>query len=177
MYKKFISKTYLRGVAEYDIKIIDDAEYDCYIGLKRINRVNEPYIEKHTGKDVHLFDDGYYIIEYIPKNLNYEVRVFLNEKKQVLQYYIDITKENGFENDSPYYIDLFLDITIDKFDDDNIIIWDEDELLEALNTCSITEDDYDLAYSTLNNLLKEIDNNNNIYINRDHEELLNSNFN
>ncbi len=172
MYKKFISKTYLRGVIDYDIKIIENEEYNCYIGLKHIKKVSEPYVEKHTGKYVHLFDNGYYIIEYIPKFENYEVRVFLNKEMEVLEYYIDITKENGFENNSPYYLDLFLDITIDKFDNDNVIIWDEDELEQALKSGNITIDEYNLAYNVLKRLLDEINNKENKYINMDHKELL-----
>ncbi len=173
MYKKFLSKTYLRGVTEYDIKIIEDKEYNCYTCVKYIKNVSEPYIEKHTGMNVHLFDKGYYIIEYLPINDNYSVRVFLNDKKEVLEYYIDITKENGYENNSPYYYDLYLDITIDKFNNDYMIIWDEEELLEALDSSDITKKDYDFAYFMLNNLVDQINKNENIYLNRDHKKVIN----
>jgi uncharacterized protein len=172
MKKKYISETYLRGVTDYDINIIEDKKYNCYISLKHIKEIDFPYISSHTGISRCLLDKDYYILEYLPINQNYAVRVFMNEKKQVLQYYIDIIKEIDIENNIPFYYDLYLDITIDILEENILKIWDEDELLEALKNNVITENDYSLAYKTLNCLLEEIKNNDNIYINRDHKKII-----
>jgi len=169
--KKYITETYLKGVDDYDIKIIK--EKDCYTCVKYIKNIDEKYISTHTGKDICLLDNGYYIVEYVPIDEKYVVRVFMNEKKQVLQYYIDSTKENGIEDDIPFYYDLYLDITIDLLADDVITIFDEDELIEAVKSNNAAPEDYILAHNTIDYLLKQIDNKENKYINRNHKETVN----
>lgn len=117
-------------------------------------------------------DNGYYLIEIVPKNKNYALRIYLNDQKEPVEYYIDITKENGIDKDTkiPYFIDLYLDIIIQNNGEVNII--DEDELKDALKNSDITEDDYQLAQCVKENLLKEIDENNNDLINLDYMKYL-----
>jgi uncharacterized protein len=170
MKKKYITETYLKGVDDYDIKIIK--EDNCYVSVKHIKSIDTPYIETHTEKNICLLDVGYYIIEYLPINENYCVRVFMNKEKEVLQYYIDITKKNDVEDGKPFYYDLYLDITIDMNADKLISIWDEDEIKEAVDLGKISEDDMIMAYKVMNNLLEQIFTNNNSYINRNHKELI-----
>lgn len=172
MKKKLIKDTYLLGVEEYDINVIKDQNLNAYISAKHVKDIDKPYIETHSGKNICLLNNGYYILEYLPINGNYVVRVFLNEKKETQQYYIDITKENGYENNTPYYLDLYLDITIDIHNDNKVMIWDENELEEAVNTKDITREDYDMAYSVLKDLLNQINNNSNNYINDNHKETI-----
>lgn len=170
--KKYIKNTYLLGVEDYDIKIITDKRLNSYVSVKYIKDIDKPYIEGHTGKNICLMKNGYYLLEYLPINDNYTVRVFLNDKKEVQQYYIDITKENGYEDDSPYYLDLYLDITIDVHCDNKTIVWDEDELEEALNTNDITKEDYDMAYTVLKRLLSQIADGTNKIITNDHKNMV-----
>lgn len=173
MKKKYITETYLRGVDDYDIKIIK--EDNCYIAIKCINSIDEQYIESHSGQDICLLDVGYYIVEYIPLNENYCVRVFLNKEKEVLLYYLDVTKENNIEDGKPFYYDLYLDITIDILVDKAVSIWDEDELKEAVDSGIVSEEDMIMAYKVMNSLLEEIFNNSNTYINKDHKKLIENN--
>ena len=58
------------------------------------------------------------------------MRLFLNEKKEALEYYFDICKNNRLDTLSkvPCYDDLYLDIT---YLDGKINILDEHELIEA----------------------------------------------
>ena len=88
-----------------------------------------------------LIDNGYYIVEVIPKNENYAMRVFFNEKKERLMYYFDITLGNGLDLDTliPYYNDLYLDIIVVN---KKIKILDENELQEALSMGTEFFDNY-----------------------------------
>lgn len=171
MKKKYITETYLKGVDDYDIKIIK--EKDCYTCVKYIKNIDEKYISTHTGKDICLLDNGYYIVEYVPIDEKYVVRVFMNEKKQVLQYYIDSTKENGIEDDIPFYYDLYLDITIDVLSENLITLWDESELIEAVKSKDVSSEDYTMAHNIADKLLNQIKNNENKYITRDHKKIVN----
>lgn len=172
MRKKLIKNTYLLGVEDYEINMMKDYEKNAYIVVKYIKDINYPYIENHTGKHVCLLNDGYYIVEYIPINENYVVHVFLNENMEVQQYKIDITKYNRYKGDTPFYLGLCLNITIDVQDDNRVIVWNEKELEEAKNKGEIAQEDFAMAYTVLKKLLSEINKNNNLYLNQNHRETI-----
>lgn len=172
MKKKFISQTYLRGVDMYEQAIIKDKSLDCYLSIKCINNIDNPYIESHTGKDFCLLDKGYYIVEYLPIGKNYVVRVFLDNNKEVVEYYIDVTKENGIHEEIPFYLDLYLDITIDEKDNKNVRTWDESELEEAVQNGLVTREDAIMAYEVMEDLLKQIGEKTNPYINNFHCDII-----
>ena len=73
---------------------------------------------------------------------------------EIVQWYIDITYENGVENGEPYMMDLFLDIVV--LPTGEIIEKDKDELEEALQNNWITQSQYELAYQTFHRVLKQI---------------------
>lgn len=167
MRKKLISKTYLRDVNEYKIEIYYDKE-DYYLSIKKIINIDNPFI---LPNNLCVIDNGYYIVEVIPKNENYAMRVYLNEQKKRLEYYFDISLENGIDEESkiPYYDDLYIDITITNGE---IEVLDEDELEEAYKNKKITKTDYELANKTKEELLESIKNNNNKYMKLDLESYL-----
>ena len=166
MKKKLISNTYLRGVSEHTLKIIY-SHPDCYISVKEIIKIDEPFIIDNYL----LLDNNYYIVEIVPKKENYALRIFLNEKKEIVEYYFDITKHNGIDEISnvPYFDDLYTDITIKK---GIVNVIDEDELIDAFNNNLITKEDVELANITRDMLLEEIKNNTNKYMNLDIKKYL-----
>lgn len=167
MRKKLISKTYLKGVNKYKLDIYCNNE-EYYISVKKIIDIEDPFILP-TGLCV--INNGYYIVEVIPKNENYAMRVFFNDRKERLEYYFDISLENGLDEESkiPYYDDLYTDITIEN---GKISILDEDELKAALDNNKISKKEFNLANETRDLLLESIKNNNNKYMNLDLEGYL-----
>lgn len=168
MRKKLISKTYLKGVNKYKLDMYFNNE-EYYISVKKIIDIEEPFILP-TGLCV--INNGYYILEVIPKNENYAMRVFFNDRKERLEYYFDISLKNGLDEESkiPYYDDLYTDITIEN---GKISILDEDELNDALDKNEISEKEFNLANETRDLLLESINNNSNKYMNLDLESYLN----
>ena len=168
MKRKIISNTYLRDIEKYQIKLYLD-EDDYYICVKKLIDVREKFII-HSGLCV--MDNGYYVFEVVPKNKNYAMRLFLDNKKKPLEYYFDITKNNGLDSLTkiPFYDDLYLDIT---YLDGEINILDEDELLDAFKSGDITKDDLDLVYRTRDLLLDDITNGTNEIMNIDFTKYLN----
>ncbi|MEG0074167.1 MAG: DUF402 domain-containing protein [Clostridia bacterium] len=166
MKKKYIKDTYLRAVTDVDIKITKDDALNAYTVIKKINSTNEPYISNHTGEDICLIDDGYYVIEQLPLDEKYLVRAFFNKDKVLKGYYIDIVKENALENNELYYLDLYLDITVDKLSNGEslVMVWDANELKSALEVGKITKEDYVLAHKELVKLFSSIANEENIYM-------------
>ena len=162
MKRKYSSKIFLDVAKKYELNIYYDKE-DYYVIVKKFKKVIEPFI---TLKGNCLIDDGYYILEIIPKNEKYTIRIFVNNKKEILEYYFDITYKNGLDEETNilYYEDLFLDITVKN---NKIEILDEDELQEALDNKEITKEQFDLANKTKDELIKTIKNKTNKFMNLD----------
>ena len=169
MKKKILSSTYLNEAKKYQIKFYLDEE-DKYIIVKKLIKLSKKFIIQN---DVIAMDDGYYVIEIVPKNKNYALRLFLNDKKEIVEYYFDIIKESGIDKELkvPYFIDLYLDITIQKSGQVNIL--DEEELNNALNNKDITKKDYELVLKVKEQLLKEIKEQSNDLMNLDYMKYLN----
>ena len=161
--KKYIYKTYLRDVEEYEYNFFEDKINECYITTKKILNIKKPFITESSGC---LINNNYYIIEVIPFKENYCMRLFVDDKKNIILYYFDITLENGFDKklNSPYYEDLYLDVILK---DNDIKILDKDELDSALERKHINEKEYTLAINTKNKLIESLNKNTNKFINID----------
>ena len=170
MKRKIITSTYLRDVDEYQIKIyLDNPDY--YLSVKKLINVQKKFI---ILNDLCVMDNGYYIIEVVPKYENYALRIFFNDQKEPLEYYFDITKNNGLLEDIkvPFYDDLYLDVTC--LYTGLIRILDEDELLEGFKNKDLTKEELDMVYSIKDKLLEEINNKTNKYMNIDFKKYLDS---
>jgi len=160
MKKRFTTKKYMRDINKYNVKMFIGND-NFYVSVKEIIEVKEPFVLKNG---LCAIDNGYYIVEVIPKNENYAMRAFINEKKEILEYYFDISLGNGLHEKTlvPYYQDLYLDVTIINGE---IKILDEDELEEALKDGIIDMETYELAKNALDNLLKELREGTNRFVN------------
>lgn len=166
--RKYINNTFLRNIIKYKHCFFEDKVNDCYISVKIILELKEPF---YTSKGICLIDKNYYIVEIIPLHENYCIRIFLDNKKNVILYYFDITYQNGFDNvkKSIYYDDLYLDVVKQK---NNIKVLDEDELIEALDNGKINKSEYELAIIKKDELIKSLKDNNNKYLNIDYLKYL-----
>lgn len=166
MRKRLTSKTYLRGVKEYIIKI--DYTSDEYWRIVKKIIDTEPYTLSNGLK---VIDNGYYILELLPKNEMYSMRVFFNEKKEIIEYYFDISLKNDIDDDTkiPFYDDAYMDITLTK---NEIEILDEDELDAAHNQGTISDTEYKKIKYATKELYDEVSNKTNKYINMNLKELL-----
>lgn len=167
MRKKYTDETYLRGVSKHKVATKEIKEQNAYIVIKEIIEIDKPFVKSAT-----LIDNGFYIVEYTPINELYNARAFLDNELNTISYYFDISLGNGVDNGRPYYDDLYLDIIYGADSNNKVIILDADELLEALQNEEITKNEYNLANSVCSKLVKEIEDNKNIFINMDKKELI-----
>ncbi len=167
MKKKIISSTYLRDVDRYQLKLFLDEE-DYFVAVKKLVHVTKKFIIKDN---LCVMDNGYYVFEVVPKNENYAMRLFFDDKKNPLEYYFDICKNNGLYLDTniPCYDDLYLDIT---YLNGEICILDEDELMDAYHIGDITQDDLELVYRMKDRLISEIKDGTNMAMNIDFQKYL-----
>lgn len=151
MKTKIISNTYLRDVKKYQIKFyLDEDEY--YICVKKLIECTEKFIIRDN---VCVMDNGYYILEVMPKNEDYAMRLFLDKDKNPLEYYFDICKNIRIDENTkiPMYDDLYLDVTSYHKD---INVLDEDELLDAYNNGEFTKKELEHIYKVKDKLIDEI---------------------
>lgn len=167
MKRKLVSNTYMREALDYEMVIINKEENDYYLCIKKVNKIDKQFILHEFNKNIVHIDNGYYIVEYTPKNEYYNARVYIDDKKNIIDYYFDITNGNGIQDKIPYYDDLYLDIIYCPRENNYICYDDMDELEEALSLGNITKEEYELAIKTGEKLFEEIKNNKNFFVNLD----------
>lgn len=168
MKTKIVSKTYLRDVENYEIKIYFEDEF--YISVKKLIKCREKFI---IADNLCVMEDGYYILEILPKNEEYAMRLFLDRDKKPLEYYFDICRNIRIDEkyNIPMYDDLYLDVTY-LFGKINVL--DEDELLEAYKNNEFTEAELNHIYEVKDRLIDEINNNKNKCMNMDYSKYINN---
>ncbi len=157
--KKYISKKGWKRVIERTdaFENIEHKNLKGIASLISVKKVKEPGIKIYNNNKIKIVDDGFFWLQIGFENKNYWITAMYNEKKEIVQYYIDITEKNvinDYENSCFY--DIFLDIVL--LPDGEIFLLDEDELKKALDDKIITKVQYDRAYSEANRIIKIISN-------------------
>ncbi len=125
----------------------------CYYHFKEIiNKITIP-----NGKCI--LDNGYKWIEFYDYNSKIKLTAIYDENSQIVEWYFDIARKIGKENDVPYEDDLYLDVVVTPTGE--IILLDEDELQGAYNRLEVNKEEYDMAYNEANQLMKKLENNKN----------------
>jgi predicted RNA-binding protein associated with RNAse of E/G family len=127
---------------------VDEAKNNGYASLIQIEEVNRPYI---VGENTCIADNGYSAITFLPDGEFWCVEAIYNNNNNIVEWYFDITKENSVDEDGkPYMNDLYLDAAL--LPDGQILVFDEDEIKEALDNNTITQKEYEMVYDVLREL-------------------------
>lgn len=157
---KTINRENWRRILEKEsfFKNIKTANFEGEIGLLHFLKVTAPLIKKYKNKHYTLVANGYYWLQIAPINKNYWITAMFNEKKEFVQFYIDITKQNIIKNNGKsYFYDFFLDVV--TLPNRESYLLDEDELQEALEAGEITQAEYERSYEVARSVLNYVDNN------------------
>jgi predicted RNA-binding protein associated with RNAse of E/G family len=156
MKRKFINGINWEFLDIYSCKYIHiDDIFSGYISLIKVHKVKQKLTVDYEQSEVCLLDDGYKCLMFLPDNAKWCVSAVYNISGEIVEWYFDMTKENSIDDEgNPFYDDLYLDIAVSP--DFKIVILDEDELKEALESKIITKADYDMAYNTCNKIIEEI---------------------
>ena len=169
-----VRKKQVREVTDLDITIKKLEEKNTYITLKEVKAVEQPYSVYINGERVKKLDKDFTIIEYTPLDKKYNVRIHVNDKKEILEYYFDIIAENKIKDGIPYYNDLYLDVVYFQpaatKEGTYIQLVDCNELEEALKENIIDKEQFDMAYIEAEKLMKELKEKKNWYVNRGLED-------
>ena len=169
-----VRKKQVREVTDMDITIKKLEEKNTYITLKEVKAVEHPYSVYINGERVKKLDKDFTIIEYTPLDKKYNVRIHVNDKKEILEYYFDIIAENKIKDGIPFYNDLYLDVVYFQpaatKEGTYIQLVDCNELEEALKENIIDKEQFDMAYIEAEKLMKELKEKKNWYVNRGLED-------
>lgn len=165
-----VRQKYTREVEKMDITIKKIDELNSYLTIKDIKEVTKPSSAYINGEKVKKIDRNYKMIEYTPLDKNYNVRLHVNDKNEILEYYFDITYGNEIKNGIPYYNDLYLDVIyyqeVATKDGKYIHLDDRNDLEDALKEGKISKEQYDLAYEVTDEIMKELKAGTNKFVNR-----------
>ncbi len=128
---------------EYSVIDIEDNNLKGKAGLLYMKEVREPLTKVYDNSQIIIANNGYYWLQIGLENKNYWITAMYDNNKKLIQYYIDITKENHVNNDNPCFEDLFIDIVI--LPNDQKFCLDMNELKQAFDERVITQDEYNLA--------------------------------
>lgn len=167
MRKRLVTQKYLKEAIKYNLNVFINDDKDYYVAVKEYLELEQPVVIN----ELTLIDKDYKIVEVIPKNENYAMRVFINDKKEIIQYYFDIILGSGIDEETklPYYDDIYIDVIMTNGE---IEISDADELEEAFTSGSITEETYNFAKQTADKVVMELASQTNKYLNMDLGEYL-----
>lgn len=157
--KKYMSKNNWKRVIKkkYVCDELKEEEIEGIVSLLFIEEIKSPLYEKYNNCTIKIADKNYYWLQFGIKDKNYWITAMYNDKKQVIQYYIDITDKNVInKNSDSYFYDLFLDVVL--LPTGEIILLDEDELKESLQEGIISQEQYNLAYREVENIIRFISN-------------------
>ncbi|MDC2866013.1 DUF402 domain-containing protein [Bacillus sp. BP-3] len=144
-WKRLIDKTY----AVKDVQ-------NGMLGILLIKQVREPSYKQYNNRKICIAQNGYTWIQYFINGKNFAITAMLNEKKELVQYYIDVAKEYKMdERGLPYFDDLYLDVVM--LPNEKMYLLDEDELEKAYTDGDISKEEYNLAWNTAKWIMKKIE--------------------
>lgn len=136
---------------EQKIKSINSENFIGDIYLNNFKKVATPYILENG---VCLQDSNYKWLEFYDYNAKILLTAMYNQNNEIIEWYFDIARSIGKENNIPYEDDLYLDVLVTS--NGEIILLDEDELKEAYERLEITKEEYDEAYNIANDLIQKV---------------------
>ena len=142
---------------DISLKRIDKDYFNGYVCKIKFNKVDKPIKVKVEDKEYYIKNDNYIWYEIYPDNSNYALTIMYDDNNELIEWYFDVAKEIGIENEVPYEDDLYLDLVINP--NGESIVLDENELEDALNKNDINKNEYYFAYSVIDILQREYVNN------------------
>ncbi|MFD2612133.1 DUF402 domain-containing protein [Paenibacillus gansuensis] len=147
-WRRIVNKTYA------SVRLNED-RFKGYVTFYQIHQLREPLWKEYMQSRLCLADEGFVWLQHFPENEKYVVTTMFNAQLQVVQWYIDICKEQGLTDQGvPWFDDLFLDVII--LPGGEVLLVDEDELEEAYDHGEITKQDFDTAKEEAQRLLESI---------------------
>ncbi len=130
---------------------VNSCEFTGDIYFNNIIEVNEKY---NVPNGYCIMDNNYKWIEFYDYNSKTCLTAMYDDKNEIIEWYFDIARKIGKENEMPYEDDLYLDVLLTK--NKEIILLDEDELKEAYDNNNVTKKEFEEAHKVANILIERL---------------------
>ncbi len=125
---------------------------DYKYNLMEIEKVVETQYWEVFGEQVMVADDGYQWFVLAPKEEYFVISMMLDRKQSVILWYLDMIDGQGVDDEGIYYYDdIFLDLVVSRKGE--FYIDDRDELDLAYESGVLSQQQYDLALRTMDQLI------------------------
>ncbi|MCG7342624.1 DUF402 domain-containing protein [Sporosarcina sp. ACRSL] len=139
-------------------KYISSTQFKGYVTMLQMDDVSEALYMTYNGRSVCIADKGYSWLQHFPDEKHFSVTTVFDSSNHIVQWYIDICRENGYcHTNGPWMDDLFLDLIV--LPTGEVIEKDLDEIEVAHHTQLITDDEFALAWSEFNRIKMRLANN------------------
>lgn len=138
---------------EQKLIAIDNQDFTGDIYLNNFTNISEPFLLENG---LCIQDNNYKWLEFYDYNSKIRMTAIYDEKNEIVEWYFDMARSLGKENNTPYEDDLYLDVVLRP--DGEIILLDEDELKEALDRYEMTKEEYEKTYEIARDLMARIKN-------------------
>lgn len=135
---------------------LNTKDFQGDITLLKTVKVKEPLITQYGDKKVCIIDNGYMWLQHFPVGKHHSVTTMFDANGEIVQWYIDICLENGVEGGVPWMDDLFLDIV--ALPSGEFFLLDEDELVQAYKSGTLSKEKYDIAQNEVKEIMRHLDN-------------------
>lgn len=166
---KYLTGTYLNDIVKYNLRMYYSRAKDWVVCIKKVLKIQNPFILNEDGTEIKLIDDGYYIFEIVMLEEKYICRVFLDGNGNVIERFFtaidNITNSYG----EITYLDLKYSYVCSKVKHKE---YNKESLNKLLQDGIIDENTKDRACKTIQSIKKGIIANNNFAYNMDYRKYL-----
>lgn len=131
---------------------IDESDFKGRVCILKFEQVKRKW---NVAETTCILDNGYIWIEFYPYNFNYCYTAIYDNKGNLVEWYIDITKKIE-ENNDIYIEDLFVDFVL--LPNGKFFVLDEEELENAYSNKIVNKLDYETAIKVKDELSKKLKN-------------------
>ncbi|CAG9621638.1 DUF402 domain-containing protein [Sutcliffiella rhizosphaerae] len=125
--------------------------FSGHISLIQIQEITTPLLVNYEGNELCIADHGYFWLQHFPTGENYSVTTSINDKGEILQWYIDICEKISLlPEEEPWLKDLYLDIIV--LPSGEVFRLDEEELKEAFQSGYINKKEMETAIKAANDI-------------------------
>lgn len=153
--RKFADRSGWLRIIEKEFKTayFNEDDFKGWVTTLKLKKVANPLMKRMGEKEICIVDNEYIWLQHYPENKNYCITTMYNNNLEIVQWYFDITKNIGINEDGiPFFDDLYLDIVL--LPNSEVFVLDKDELEHALINNVITDEEYKLANNEAENILK-----------------------
>jgi uncharacterized protein len=153
MKRRFVDRSDWDRILEREDRLLrcDLKHFQGWVSELKMLRVREPFSVPNLGGSICIADAGFVWL-HLQDDANHVLTAMLDSSGDIVQWYIDIVLEHGFDAENRlYFDDLYLDIVVSP--DGRFEVQDADELEDALKAGVISQAQFDLAWLETNRLV------------------------